>query len=395
MQILQIVLTIVTTLLLITLLVFIHELGHFLAAKFFKTDVKEFAIGFGKRLVSREYKGTVYSIRMFPLGGFVELEGENKSISPNSFRNKRAYQKIIILSAGVIMNLLLATVAMTIFLATNNYQFTIPALTEYNFRNTETSVRAFPLMVTEVAEDGNSVGQLNEGDSIIGINNSRFDNYGEFKKLLEDNQGKLVNFEFLDLREFSTYSREIKVGFKDEEGAILNVGLFELNRTSSSISYPAFFLQYPRNLSSGVFLTADLTLYIPKALGEIIGNSFRTGNFSELGNSVGSPLQIVDNSNQIIQAGAFQAFIPLAGLLSISLAIFNILPFPALDGGQIVVVLIEKITRRKIPDATLEKINMFGFIFLMGLGILLIFKDFLQLNVLDKFGEFIQNITQR
>lgn len=391
----QSLLTIVSTLLLITVLVFVHELGHFLAAKFFKVDVKEFAVGFGKRLISKKYRGTIYSIRMLPLGGFVDLEGETDSQAPHSFRNIRSYQKIIILSAGVIMNLILATVAMTIFLSNNNYQFTIPSLTEYNFHNTSSVVKAYPLFVSSVDENGNSAGQLATEDIIIGINNARFNSYSEFQNLVKDNQGKEVSFEFLNLDNLATNSRNIKVGFANEDGAILNVSLVELNRSSATVAYPAYYLNYPKNITSGLFLTADLTLYIPKSLGGIISNSFRSGNFTELGNSVGSPLQIIDNSNQIVEAGVFEAFIPLAGLLSISLAIFNILPFPALDGGQIVVVIAERIFKRRVPDHILEKINLFGIIFLLSLSGLLIFKDFIQLNVLDKFSELFKNIGQR
>lgn len=392
MPILQIILTIVLTLLLITVLVFVHELGHFMAAKFFKVDVKEFAIGFGKKVASRKYRGTVYAIRLFPLGGFVDLEGETKSTSANSFRNIAPYKKVIILSAGVIMNLIFAAVAMTVFLASNNYQFVIPALTEYNFHNTLVQVEAYPLMVTEVSEEGNSYGQLEEGDVIIGIDGVRFSSYQEFQELLKQNQGETVVLEFMNLDTFETSTQEVNIGYADEEGAILNVSLVELNRSSASVAYPAYYLKYPSNLTAGTSLTLDLCLYIPKSLVSIISNSFKTGDFSELGNSVGGPLQIVDQSNTIVQSGLFSAFVPLAALLSISLAIFNILPFPALDGGQIVVVLLETATRRKVPDSVLEKINMVGLIMLFSFAAIITFKDFLQLNVISKLGELLSNI---
>src|SRR5690606_11038186 len=135
-------------------------------------------------------------------------------------------------------------------------------------------------------------------------------------------------------------------------------------------------------LSAGVSLTTDLVLYVPKAVFSLIGNAFQTGDFNELGNSLGGPLQIANQSNEIIQLGLIEAFIPLAGLLSISLAVFNILPFPALDGGQIAVVLVETAIRRKVPDSILEKINLFGFLFLMGLFVLVTFKDIIQLNII-------------
>lgn len=388
---LQVLFTILSTLLLLTILVFIHELGHFLAAKLFKANVKEFAIGFGKRIVSKKYKGTIYSIRILPLGGFVDLEGEVDSNTTNSFRNKRAYQKIIILAAGVFMNVIFAFFALGLFLSSNSYKFTIPSLTNYSFSNTSNQLELYPLFISSVDEDGNSNGQLEVGEVIVSIDGNFFKSYGEFTKLIDERQNMSSKFGFFDLESFEISEKEVLIGEKDEKGAILNVGLFELNRNGST-SYPAYYLQYNESLFAGVSLTTDLLAYIPLSLGSIISESFQSGNFTELGNSVGSPLQIIDNSNQIIEAGVFEAFIPLSGLLSISLAIFNILPFPALDGGQIVVVLIEKLIRRKIPDHVLEKINLGGFIILISFAVLMIFKDFIQLNVISKIGDLINSI---
>lgn len=388
---LQVLFTILSTLLLLTILVFIHELGHFLAAKLFKANVKEFAIGFGKRIVSKKYKGTIYSIRILPLGGFVDLEGEVDSNTTNSFRNKRAYQKIIILAAGVFMNVIFSFFALGLFLSSNSYKFTIPSLTNYSFSNTSNQLELYPLFISSVDEDGNSNGQLEVGEVIVSIDGNFFKSYGEFTKLIDERQNMSSKFGFFDLESFEISEKEVLIGEKDENGAILNVGLFELNRNGST-SYPAYYLQYNESLFAGVSLTTDLLAYIPLSLGSIISESFQSGNFTELGNSVGSPLQIIDNSNQIIEAGVFEAFIPLSGLLSISLAIFNILPFPALDGGQIVVVLIEKLIRRKIPDHVLEKVNLGGFIILISFAVLMIFKDFIQLNVISKIGDLINSI---
>lgn len=388
---LQVLFTIVSTLLLLTILVFIHELGHFIAAKFFKANVKEFAIGFGKRIFSKKYKGTIYSIRILPLGGFVDLEGEVDSNTSNSFRNKRSYQKIIILGAGVFMNVIFAFFALGLFLSSNSYKFTIPSLTNYSFSNTTDQFELYPLYISSVDEDGNSYGQLEIGEVIVSIDGNFFKSYAEFSKLVEDRQNNNANFGLFNLDTFEITEKEVLVGQRDENGAILNVGLFELNRNGSN-SYPAYYLQYNESVFAGVSLTTDLLAYIPLSLGSIISESFQSGNFTELGNSVGSPLQIIDNSNQIIEAGVFEAFIPLSGLLSISLAIFNILPFPALDGGQIVVVLIEKLIRRKIPDHILEKINLGGFVILISFAVLMIFKDFIQLNVISKIGDLINSI---
>src|SRR5690606_30215067 len=310
MDILQLLLTIISTLILIIVLVTVHEFGHFIAAKLFGVEVKEFAIGFGKRIFQRNYKGTLYAIRMIPLGGFVEIEGEIKSASPNSFRNRPAYQKCIILAAGVVMNILLSLVLLTIFLYSNNFQFTSPALTDYTFNNTDIQVKAYPLLITSVDPEGNSAGQLVENETIIGVEGVRFSSYPEFQSIIKEKQGEVVTFEFFDFDTFDVVTRDIQLGFEDEKGAILNVTLNQVNQVAANVSYPAYYLKYPQNLSAGVSLTTDLVLYVPKAVFSLIGNAFQTGDFNELGNSLGGPLQIANQSNEIIQLGLIEAFIP-------------------------------------------------------------------------------------
>lgn len=389
----QAILTIIITLLIITILVFVHELGHFLAAKFFKVDVQEFAIGFGKRIFSKKYRGTLYSIRLLPLGGFVNLEGERESQSPNGFRNIRAFKKIIILFAGVFFNLIFAFIVFTFFTISNDHKFSIPALTDFSFQNTEQVTKAYPLLISEVDPVGNSMNQLFKDEIIVGVNDIRFNSYKEFQNILKENQEKKVNFEFIDLSTYKTNTREISLGKADlESGAILGVKLIELNRNSQGIAYPVYFIKYENSILSGFFLTRDLTLFIPASLFSLVTTSVSSGNFNELGNSVGGPLQIINQSNDIVQTGVLDPFIPFAGLLSISLAVFNILPFPALDGGQIVVVLVEKLRRKKISDELLEKINFGGFVFLIIFALLVTFKDFVQLDVLSRIGDFINNL---
>ena len=95
----DLILTIIFFIVIISAVVSIHEFGHFITAKFFKMTVNEFAVGFGKTLISKNYKGTKYAIRMIPFGGFVELQGENDTKDPNSFRNRPFYQKFVVLVA--------------------------------------------------------------------------------------------------------------------------------------------------------------------------------------------------------------------------------------------------------------------------------------------------------
>lgn len=391
-QLLNIILTLVAFFVLISLLVFVHELGHFLAAKFFKVYVREFAIGFGKTIWSKQWRGTKYAIRLIPLGGFVELEGEvASSDNANAFRNKRTYQKIIILMAGVVMNIIFATLMFAIFLPSNGYKFNLPAITDYQFSNTKDSIKAFPVTVVSVVEDGQSFGQLFVGDTIIGVNGTRFQSYSAFQQLLKDNQEKTVKFEFIGLDSFETSQKDIKVGKADENGAILNVGL-NYDRTQP---YPIYLLRFNENVTSAASLTADTSFYLLKSLGGLLGNAFKSGDYTEVAQSVGGLPKLADNVGQVVEFRAFEILIPLAALISISLAIFNVLPFPALDGGQAAVVILETLMRRKIPDNILAVINTVGFFTLIGLAIVVNFKDVIQLGWLNSVGEFFRNILGR
>ncbi|MEO6729350.1 MAG: site-2 protease family protein [Candidatus Dojkabacteria bacterium] len=391
-QLINLIITLLAFFVLISLLVFVHELGHFLAAKYFKVYVREFAIGFGKTIWSKQWRGTKYALRLVPLGGFVELEGEvSANEGPNAFRNKRAYQKIIILMAGVFMNIVFATIAFAIFLPTNGYKFNLPAIADYSFSNTKAALKVFPVTVITVDDKGQSVGQLSSGDTIIGVDGKRFQSYPAFQQALKDVQEKTVKFEFVDLDTFETSERDIKVGKADDKGAILNVSL----NFDRSQPYPIYLLRFNENVTSAASLTGDTSIYLLKSLGGLLGNAFKTGDYTEVAQSVGGLPKLADNVGQVVEYRAYEILIPLAALISISLAIFNILPFPALDGGQAAVVLFETLTRRKVSDRVLGIINTVGFFTLIGLAIVVNFKDVIQLGWLNSIGDFFKNILGR
>lgn len=382
------ILTILFFIIIISVVVSIHELGHFSVAKFFKMTVNEFAVGFGKILVSKKYKGTRYSIRMIPFGGFVELEGEVKSDDPNSFRNRPFHQKLLVLVAGVVMNMILAVVLLSFHLATNNYIFLSPNLTDYSFNNTISQDTFTPIGITNVDPSGRSAGKLESGESIVKINNIAFTSYEDFSKILKENQGKEVTFTLLNPDTFDTYTKSFELGQAKENGAILDTNLYP----SSS---PIYLVKYNKNISAGVSMTYDVFVYQAKAIGALIQKGASSGNYSELSQSVGGLPRITDEISTAVQFNAVSYLIPLTAFISISLAFFNILPFPALDGGQIAIAFIEKLRRKKISDELLNKINLGGFVFLIGLGILINLKDVIQLGWVAQLIDSLKTILGR
>jgi regulator of sigma E protease len=378
----NIILTIFFFFLIISLLVFVHELGHFAAAKISKIHVKEFAIGFGKVIFQRFYKGTYYSIRLFPLGGFVELEGENENTGPNSFRNKPFLVKFFVLIAGVVVNFVFAALLLSAFLASSGYKFALPNLSNYSFNGTYDQQSLLPITVSGILENSRSANQIFEGESIVGINSNRFESFEQFSNILEDSQNTIASFEFINFQTYETYFRDVRLGEKNENGAILDLSLIPESKT--------YFLKYNQNITSGFSMSYDISIYQLNILGGLIANSFSSGNFSELSKSVGGLPAVTNQINQAVEYEAVGYLIPLTAFISLSLAIFNILPFPALDGGQIVINFIESVSRRRIPDKILSRINLSGFIFLIILSVLINLKDLFQLgwvrSIIDIFS---------
>ena len=364
--------SIVVTLVVLTIIVAVHEFGHFAAAKLFKMDVREFSIGFGKVLFQKFYKGTNYAYRLFPLGGFVELEGELDSISPNSFRNRPYHQKVIVLSAGVIMNLVLAFVLLAGYLSATGYKFPIPKLTDYNFSNVETQNVYAPVTITSIDEQSPVKGIFKVGDTIVQVDGKNFASYTEFFKILEESQGKQVSVTLLDIETFSTIDINLTVPQKSENGGILQVNLYPSDQ-------PTYFLKYKANILSGAAMTYDIFFYQIKALGDIFSNAFSSGNYQQVSNSVGGIVQVAGTVNSVVALNEYSFLVALTAFISISLAFFNILPIPALDGGHILIITIEKLTRRKLSDKVVNAVTTAGFALMILLFIVVTFKDVLQL----------------
>lgn len=384
----ELIITIFVLLLIVGILVFVHELGHFLAAKISGVPVEEFAIGFGKTIFQKKYKGTEYKINLLPLGGYVQLEGEDGGV----FRNKSFRVKAFVLLAGIMMNIVLAIILLTFYLSTNSYRTAVPSFVDHTFTNTQMQESLFPLVVNSVDPEGPSVGKFFDGDVIVKVNNEKFSSFDDFLSKLEKYQTQEIPFSFLDLESFDITERSIEVPQKNEDGTFLKVAMYPYDSQSGR---PTYFIKYNENIVAGASMTYDFFVYQFKALGSILGNAFSTGDYTEVSNSVGGLPSIGNQIGQAVSFNAYEILIPLTALFSINLAMINILPFPALDGGQLFIAFLERITRRRVPDSILNKINFFGFVFLMGLGLLITFKDIIQLNWIGSIGDLLRGIVGR
>lgn len=319
-------------------LIIVHELGHFALAKLNGVRVEEFSIGMGPRILSKQGKETRYSLSLFPIGGYVKMMGEEESVEDErSFSAKSPLRRISIIIAGVVMNYLLAI-------------FIFTAIT-YNFGYRTTTAGEID-KGTPAYEAG-----LQEGDRILKIGNSRVFYYDDIVMDVYLSKGETLNF----LVDRNGEKKEIAITPKVNENGELKIGV-----PFNAVEKPSVGVSFRQSFNK----TASLVSQTFTGLKMIF-----TGK-SNLKTDVGGPITIIKISAASAQAGIWN-LINFVGFLSVNLAVFNLLPFPALDGGWCVILLIELITRRKVPDKIVGVLNYIGFAALIGLMILVTIKDIL------------------
>lgn len=321
------------------LLVATHELGHFTVAKLSGIKVLEFAIGMGPKILKFTRKETDYTLRLLPIGGYVKMLGEEEdSDDPRAFSKQNPWKRLAVILAGAIFNIITAIILFTLVFINQGE----PTTTLDKIQDNSPAYEA----------------KLQKGDKILGVNNNNVKTWDEFKELISGNKGEAVTVK-ID-RDGSI--QNIKVTPKyDEQSKSYIMGI-------SPTSESAGFFNSIKKAGSQTFESIGVMLDV---LGQLI-----TGNASM--DSFGGPVAIVNMSGQAAQAGIW-TLIYFAGFLSINLAVFNLIPFPALDGGWAIIILIEALTGKKINPDKLGILNFIGFVCLMILVIFVTFKDVLTL----------------
>ncbi len=347
--------TIIIFIIILLLLVIIHEGGHFFAAKASKVRVDEFAFGFPPRIWSKKKGETIYAINALPLGGYVKIYGENgESVEGDkrSFVNKHPLKQIFILIAGVLMNLILAYFLITLstYLNTN-----IPVNRddpEYQKLMNEGRIKSEQAMIIEIVKGSPaSLSPLKVGDKLIKITANQ-----------ESLAGKIINSKEIDLSETdeeivkdisnyingnSVYSDSITFTFKDNHNNISSTtiagvynleGLEEKKMIGVALTKVAQAkLSLIDTIKYGFEKTTEYIKLTILGFRDLIINLIKTGKINQ---EIAGPVGIVSAVGQARGLG-FDYLLTFTAILSISLAIFNILPIPALDGGRILFVLIE------------------------------------------------------
>lgn len=333
--------TVISAILIFFVLVLVHELGHFITAKLCGVEVHEFGIGMGPVIFKKEYKGTVYSLRCIPIGGFCAMEGEDEeSDSPGAFGNKKPWQRIIILVAGATMNLLLGLLLMGIVMFGSKAQYV-----------------AVPVVDKVIEQSAAEEAGLMQGDKITKINNTNIQTQAELKFELSRYKGGNIDVEYLRNGERKKASILPKKG----EDGVYYIG-FEAKVE-------------PLDFGGRLYHTWHYSVFYSKV---ILCTLFDlvTGNIGM--EAMSGPVGIVSEIGKSAKQG-IDSLLSLAAIITINIGLFNLLPLPALDGGRIIFVLAELITRKKIPADKEGMVHFLGFMLLILLMIFATWQDILRL----------------
>lgn len=360
--------SIIIFIIILGVLIFVHELGHFLVAKGSGIRVDEFAIGFPPKIVSFTKKGTKYALNLIPFGGYVKIFGETpdeESLDPNakdSFVNKPWYTQALVLVAGVLFNALFAWLLFTIALMSG---FPSP-VTETNTGN----ITDVQVVLTSVFEDSPASGAgLQVGDSI-----ERLSAGGESVEIETPNQ--IVQFvdthQDSEIRvEYTRGGEALESVITPEEGIVDGRRILGITMDSVGILQMSFWQAVPEGLVMTGTMLKEITLGLGWFVSQIAGGN---ASFDDVAGPVGIVGLVGDASHfGIFYLLGFTAFI------SLNLAILNLLPFPALDGGRLVFVIIEAISRKRIPASVANWVNGIGFALLLLLMIVITVNDVIKL----------------
>lgn len=369
----------------LSVLVFGHELGHFWTARRLGVKAEEFGFGFPPRAigfykdisgkwrrlvgsktvedlpVGQEPAGTIYSLNWLPIGGFVRIKGENGDgkLDPDSFASKPLWKRAVILAAGVVMNIVLAA----IFLSAG-YMIGMPSSLEEAGPSARIT-KAEVVIVETISDSPAERAGLQPGDIISAVNGEAVDSHESLQVLVAANRGRDTQF----LVTSGETVKEVTI-VPETMTATGNAGIGVSVYSSGTVQYPFF-----TAIWEGIKMTGLMFWSIILAFWGLIKGLFM-GMGAE--GQVAGPVGIATLTGQVASLG-FAYLLQFMALLSLNLALINILPFPALDGGRLLFLLIEKFIGRPVRQSVEAIVHTVGFWLLMLLIIFVTYKDIVRL----------------
>ena len=343
--------------LIFSVLIFVHELGHFMAAKFSGVQVNEFSMFMGPALWKKKVGETLYAIRLIPIGGYCAMEGEDGgSDNPRSFDKAAWWKKLIILAAGAAMNFIIGVLIMVmVYLPVR--QVVVPVIHSFEEFSTVDGANGLQVGDRILEVDGEKLYVQSDFSLILTLNG------GDVHDLVVERQGKRVVLDDLLMEKHEVTYEDGSTGM-----------LYGMNFSVEDLDFPGK-LAYAWNNSLDTVRMVRLSLQM-----------LFTGKagFSDMSGPVGIVVQMSDVAEASeTWVDALLNMLYFGGFIAINLAVMNLLPIPALDGGRIVGVLlttaVEAVTKKKIDPKYEGYLHGAGMVLLLGLMAIIMFKDIIGL----------------
>ena len=326
-------LTILATIFVFGIIVFIHEFGHFITAKASGMRVDEFAIGFGPAIAKRRKGETLYSIRAIPLGGYNKIAGMDpeEPLDDRSFLNKPVWKRFIVIAAGAVFNFLLAIVIFFMIYAVNGIQ--TPSME--------------PVVGNMMSNSPAMTAHMTVNDRIVSINGKPVNEWTDISKSLQGTANTLVPI-VVNRDGVNQELTVIPEAVGNDGRAVIGI-----NPVMNSM---------PLNVAEAVVQSLHTTGFVLVSMVDGIWSMITGHTNAELA----GPIGVAQMAGQVAESG-FANLLQFTALLSLNLGVINLLPIPALDGGHLIVLIIEGITRRRLPAKALQYIQMTGIVILLAL----------------------------
>lgn len=343
--------SIFVALLVISFLIFFHELGHFLAARYFGVFVQKFSIGFGKPLISKVINGTQYRFSAIPLGGYVQMKGQDdidpakRSYDSDSYNSLHPWQRIVILFAGPFANFFLAFIlyVSVAILGVNELTATIGGVQE---------------------DSPAKQAQLQAGDQIIAIDAQKIVLWKDMSDAISNSDGELT---FTILRDGKQLQKQLMPQVLETTNIFGETIKRQMVGIAPSGDFTTVHLGPIEAIGYGYEKTLDAAMLIVKSVQKLIEGVVPASE-------IGGVVSIVQFSAQATDAGIVALFM-FTALISVNLGILNLLPIPALDGGHIIFNIYEMITKKAPSQQVLITLTLMGWAILIGLMTLGLYND--------------------
>ncbi|MGN0777062.1 MAG: M50 family metallopeptidase [Candidatus Ventricola sp.] len=336
---------IVLAILLLGVLIIAHEAGHFWAARACGIEVQEFAMGMGPLLVKwKSKRGTQFSIRLLPIGGFCQFYGEDEDdADPRAFGNQAVWKRMLTVASGPLMNFAVALLVIVLYMSALGLLTTVPRVSEVE---------------PHAAEAG-----LMAGDTLLAVNGV---DVTDVTTVLTEISGSAGEDVTLHVRRGGEEIDVVIAPFYDEEAARYRVGFtFAQERVRISLL---------QSIPFSVSYNVESVRLIVKTLKDLV---FKGEGVSEVTGPVGTVYVI----QEVTQQGGIDIYLELLALISVNLGVMNLLPIPGLDGSRLLFLLVEAVRRKPVKRELEGAIHGAGFILLMALMLALTYKDIMQIFV--------------